>query len=254
MTDIPVYPLETESSIRGLNIQQALDEGTPMFVNPIDDQFIEFNSEIARLKSDIQNTLPCIRVETATVAVLQLDADLVELEAVTTTLNSHMDTLLFGDEEGTIISGGFSSNVGQANSANTLFNTVAGLVGDFASCDLFDEFFGSLLGGANELLNRALDAMAIALGAVGRLMSAVGAAVQEMVDLINQVIAEVQALINEMIAMVLGEIQAFTDWLQRQLDLALGNFLAALGAIPCIDNILVAIQTPELDILLNAQL
>lgn len=259
--EIPTYSLETEASQRAIAIQQAASNGVALLKNPVTEVFSIFDHGVGTLQSKVTAAMTMVDA-TAFANLSTLQSTLTGVAAAGAGLFGHTQSLLFGDDEGSIISGGFQSNLAQANSANTLFNTTSGVE---ATCDLFEQFFGSIKGAAQALFNTAQALIDTAMAAVERLMGLVTGVIEVVVgtiqeainavmETINQAITMITGTINEMVDLVQREIQAFTDWMQRQIDLALGNFLSVFKNIPCIGGLVDQVQTPDLDDLLNGAL
>jgi phage-related protein len=112
-----------------------------------------------------------------------------------------------------------------AVSAINLNDTMSSLAGPIVeNCDLMQNFFGSVLGSGAELLGKIQSTIFGVLGTInGTIQSAVNAA--------TGIVSQIQALTNQAIAMVTNEIAAFAEWIGKQMDFALGSFMASLGDI-----------------------
>ena len=170
--------------------------------------------------------------------------------------------MLFGDNSGSVISGGLQSNITQAQSANTLSNSIALNGGTPATCDLFGQLFGSIQGAGATVfgaIDAGISAVNNALAAIPQLIngavnvivgSEVFQSIQSTITSVNQTINGLLQAANNAISLVTNEIQSFVDWGQRQLDFAFGNILSRLQTDPCVSNLIGAVGTPQLSSLI----
>lgn len=164
---------------------------------------------------------------------------------------SHADTLLFGDNQGSLISGGIGSNAGQALSAINLEDTLDSLGGAITeTCDLIMDFFGSVLGAGKDLLDALADAVSQAVQFISNAISAavggLAAAIQAIVGAISTIIGAITSAISAIVSLIANELATFAEWLAKQLDFSLGNFLAGAQDNPCLQLLLGGVGTAAL--------
>lgn len=181
------------------------------------------------------------------------------LESATSASNdllAHADTLLFGDDQGTLISGGIGSNAGQALGAINLDDTLNSLGGSITeTCDLITDFFGSVLGLGQDLLeslaSAVQDALSFITNAIDTALGGISAAISVVVGAVTSLIGAITSVINEVISLIASELAAFAEWMAKQIDFALGSFFAGAQDNPCLQLLLGGVGTAALFALLD---
>lgn len=171
-----------------------------------------------------------------------------------TALTDHTNTLIFGNNAGTVISGGLSSNLGIALSALTLNNKLAafgqptqGTTSSSDPCAIIGDFFNTLIGKGAELLNQLNTAIAAIMAPIQQLINqintAITAGMQALRDAINSLNAQIQAVTAQISQAISDELNSFAKWLNIHLNFNLSSFLSGVFNNSCARLLLNAVTS-----------
>lgn len=174
-----------------------------------------------------------------------------------TGLGKHTDALINGDNSGSPISGGLSSNISQAMSAMSLQSQMSGaglpIEGSSSTsdpCALIGDFFNSIIGAGQELIAKINGLVQTALGAVSQLINQVNTAITAGMAALRQTINDAVGAISEALTevkdMIAGELEAFAKWLGLNNLFNLSSFLSGIFNNACIAPILNAVAPPAM--------
>ena len=251
----------SEVTKMGVAIANDMESGVPMFENPAAEIAGNLAGTATSAVADMGTKLAALPLEAASSVTDAITRAISKVQGILDAgsgLFSHMETMIFGDDEGGPLSGGLLSNMSRAKSANVLSNTFAEASGGASdTCDAIHDMMASVMGAGKLLIGTALGAIQKVQELVNELVAAVTSAIQSAIDtaigLINEAVAQLQGLIDEAIGLVQNEIKKFTDWMTKQINFALGGFLAALREDFCMGPILDSIGSAELKGHLNIQ-
>lgn len=238
---MPVLPFQQSDKIlKSAQIAQGLGQGVEMLQNPVATITDQVSGVVGGAVSQI-DSLIAQAPNPSDIADLTAVKDAVgDLGTQVASLKSHTETLLFGDGAGSPISGGFTSNAGQALAASNLNDTLSSIGGAITEgCELINDFFGSILGAGADLLNGALSAINNAINAISQGINAVlGAAAS--------IIGAVTSIASQITNLILGEIAAFAEWIAKQLDFVVGSFINGALDHPCFGPVVGTVGTAAL--------
>lgn len=239
-----------------MNLFGALNRGEATLVNPV-------ASHAATHISRSQSMSDQVRLQMA--AMDPSDENYPTLRSLQTTLDDstiqigqlrdHTNTMLYGDSNGSVISGGLTSNLGQAMSAMNLNNQMAaagqtplGSHSDSDPCAIFMDFFGSLLGDGLDLLNQIGQALSDLLQPITQLINqintAISAGIAALREAIQAGIAALREAISAIATMIRDELDAFAQWLSAQLNFNLSSFLSSVFGNTCARLLISAVANP----------
>lgn len=151
---------------------------------------------------------------------------------------SHTNNLIFGSDDGSLISGGIASNTGSVISSIQLDNTYAALGEDGSAteqdpCALMEQFMGSVLGTGERILNEALEVAKKVAGLLGAVVAALAGGVAAVIGAalaaLNAAISAIRDKVSEVLNLISDELGKFREWLNKQINYGIGNFLAGTG-------------------------
>ena len=148
-------------------------------------------------------------------------------------LESHTDSLI--NSAPTLMSQGSSLING------TSMMNAAGLIGSFPDnpCELLDDIMGSVLGGANDVINALADQ-------IQPLIAFIGGPLEDLEDAIVAAIGPIADAVSGVADMIFDEIASLSNFLSDFNEFTQANNIIGVSIDPCLQSVLNAIGTPDL--------
>ena len=254
MTVLPID--QSPEMLKAVQVTQLVRTAGPagILTNPILAAGNTLNSRIGSARSTLTGYIAAT-TGPALGKLQRLQASLGTLGGQSSSLVTHANRLIFGDENGDLIRGGITRNAGQALRAINLNDTLgraAGTPPPADPCGLMRGFFGTILGAGAALLAKAQALMAQVEAAIAQGVQVIQDGINAVLAIANQITAEIQAVVAEIANQISREIAAFAQWLQNQINFATGRFFAGFMGDPCFKAVASAVGTPALHAILGS--
>lgn len=231
--DMTALPVDRSPLLRkAVDIAKGLNEGTPMFTNPV---------STTSTRNMVTEALSRTTDPTVT-------STLTRLQTQITSLQTHTNRLVFGDTSALPTRGGLTRNIGQALAAIDLNDTLNIQTASAAArtvdpCALIQDFLGRILGAGAALLSAIRSVLRPILNLIGDLTEA-----------LTEVLGRLSSLASQILNLIANEIATFLEWIAKQINFGLARFLSRLN-LPrnaCAALALGAVATPALIAILDS--
>ena len=249
-----------------MELFDMFNSGETFLKNPITEPAAEATTLTTGLRDQVSAQMDLMDPADDSFPVLRsLKACLDDSTTQVNALDTHAQTMIFGDSSGSVISGGLNSNLGTAMSALKLNNSMAalgqspqGTTSPSDPCAMISDFFETLIGKGQELIGQIQAAVQEALAPVQELINKINTAIttglQALRDAITEITAKIQAAVSEITEAIAAELANFAKWLNLLFNFNLASFLAGIFDNSCARLLVNAVTSPAGQMVLSQTL